>query len=62
MNKNMQMYLAIMGFYILLSYLIMPGLFYYFNGKTLASAGNGFILGSILSILLWQFYGRKQIH
>ena len=44
----MQMYLAIMGFYILLSYLIMPGLFYYFNGKTLASAGNGFILGSIL--------------
>jgi hypothetical protein len=61
MNKNMQMYLAIMAFYILLSYLIMPALFYYFIGKSLTSAGNGFMLGSALSIIMWQFYGRLKI-
>ena len=50
-----------MLFYIVLSYLIMPLVFYYAFGKTLLSAGNGFVAGSIVSILLWYFYGSKMI-
>jgi hypothetical protein len=61
MDKNMQMYLVIMLFYILLSYIVMPALFYYLNDKTLQTAGRGFIFGSVLSILLWHFYGRRMI-
>lgn len=61
MDKNMQMYLVIMSFYILLSYILMPALFYYFYDKTLQTAGRGFIVGSVLSVLLWHFYGRKMI-
>jgi hypothetical protein len=54
-------FLGIMAFYILLSYILFPIIFYYSMGKTLASAGNGFIVGSIISILLWLFYGSKMI-
>jgi hypothetical protein len=31
-------------------------------GKTLQVAGHGFMLGSILSIVLWYVYGRTLIH
>ena len=61
MNTNIQMFMGIMGFYVLLSYVIFPVVFYYFGGKTLSSAGNGFIVGSIISILLWMFFGKKMI-
>ena len=61
MNSNIQTFMGIMGFYILLSYLLFPLVFYYFGGKTLSSAGNGFIVGSIVSILLWMFFGKKMV-
>ena len=61
MNSKLTTFLGIMGFYILLSYLIGPVIFYYVFGKTLQAAGNGFIVGSILSILLWHFAGSKMI-
>lgn len=61
MDKNLSTFLGIMGFYILLSYVIFPMIFFYFMGKTLQSAGNGFALGSIISILLWYSYGSKMI-
>jgi len=54
-------FLGIMAFYILLSYILFPLIFYYSMGKTLTSAGNGFIVGSIISIGLWYFYGSKMI-
>lgn len=54
-------FLGIMVFYILLSYILFPILFYYSMGKTLQSAGNGFIVGSIISVVLWYFYGSKMI-
>lgn len=57
----MQKFLGIMVFYILLSYVIFPVGFYYLAGKTLASAGNGFVLGSIISIVLWFMFGRKMV-
>jgi hypothetical protein len=54
-------FLAIMAFYIILSYIVSPLIFYYVFNKTLLSAGNGFMFGSVVSILLWQFYGSKQL-
>jgi hypothetical protein len=61
MNSKLQTFLGIMSFYILLSYLIFPMIFYYLMGKSLASAGKGFIVGSLISIVLWLAYGRKMV-
>ena len=61
MNSKIQTFLGIMAFYILLSYVIFPLVFYYFGGKSLSSAGNGFIVGSVVSIVLWLGYGRKMV-
>lgn len=54
-------FIQIMLFYILLSFFIMPLLFYFFIKKSDASAGNGFVVGSVISLLLWHFYGSKMI-
>ena len=59
--KGFNAFLGAMVFYILLSYVIMPVIFYYLVEKTLKSAGNGFIVGSILSILLWVTVGSKMV-
>jgi hypothetical protein len=61
MSANLQLFLQIMLFYIVISYLIGPLIFYYFVEKTLNGAGNGFIAGSILSIILWIAFGSKMI-
>jgi hypothetical protein len=50
-----------MGFYILLSYVLFPAVFYYFIEKSLPSAGNGFVVGSVISIALWYYFGRKMV-
>jgi hypothetical protein len=62
MSDKMQIFLSIMAFYILLSYVLGPLVFYYTMGKTLNAAGNGFIAGSILSLLLWVMIGSKMIN
>ena len=61
MKSELSTFIGIMMFYILLSYVIGPVLFYYAFGKTLKSAGNGFIVGSLVSIALWHFAGSKMI-
>jgi len=61
MDSKLQKFIGIMIFYIILSYVILPIGFYYFVDKSLLSAGNGFILGSILSVILWQTVGKKMI-
>jgi len=61
MSADFQMFIMIMMFYILLSYVIGPMFFYYFIEKSLLSAGNGFAIGSVLSIMLWYGYGSKMI-
>ena len=61
MDPKLKTFLGIMIFYIVLSYIIFPLIFYYLAGKTLLSAGNGFIVGSIISIMLWYFYGKKLV-
>jgi len=62
MAANFQTFFMIMLFYILLSYVIGPLAFYYLVEKSLLSAGNGFAVGSVLSILLWYGYGSKMIN
>lgn len=57
----MQTFIGIMIFYAVLTYLVFPLGFYYFVNKTLLSAGNGFIVGSLISIMLWLVYGRTLI-
>ena len=54
-------FLYIMAVYIFISYILAPISFYYFIDKTLVSAGNGFIAGSILSIILWLVVGCKMV-
>lgn len=57
---SLQMFIGTMLFYILLSYVVMPVIFYYYVEKTLLSAGNGFVAGSLLSVVLWYTF-RSQI-
>ena len=61
MDKSFWIFTQIMVFYIFVSYLLMPVIFYYSFGKKLLSAGNGFVIGSILSIILWYIYGSKML-
>ena len=61
MNPAITKFMQIMAFYAFLSYVVGPVVFYYAFGHTLQSAGNGFIVGSILSIVMWYFYGAKMV-
>ena len=54
-------FLYIMAVYIFISYVLGPIAFYYLIDKSLWSAGNGFIAGSILSIILWLVVGSKMV-
>ena len=61
MKSNFNLFIGIMFFYILLSYVIFPLGFYYLVEKTLLSAGNGFVVGSIISVILWYSVGKNKI-
>ena len=61
MSEAQQTFAMIMVFYILLSYVLFPALFFYFMEKSLDSAGKGFIVGSLLSVVLWIMYGSKMV-
>ena len=61
MDKKLQTFVGIMIFYVVISYLVFPLGFYYGLGKTLANAGNGFVVGSLVSVALWLAFGRKMI-
>ena len=51
--SSFNMFVGVMVFYAVLSYVVMPLAFYYFLEKNLNSAGNGFVVGSLVSIILW---------
>lgn len=61
MDKKMQTFLGIMAFYAVLTFVIFPVGFYYLVNKSLMSAGNGFVVGSLISIILWFVFGRTLI-
>jgi len=54
-------FLGIMAFYASLSYILFPMAFYFLVEKSLESAGNGFIVGNVVSVILWYLFGRKMI-
>ena len=62
MTPNVQMFVQIMVFYIILSYVVFPAIFYFAFKKSLKQAGTGFVVGSVISILLWYMFGSKMIH
>ncbi len=47
----------VMFFYAILSCIIMPMLFCHFNGPK--GLGQGYVAGSVLSLMLWFTVGRK---
>ena len=60
-QKDLNTFGAIMFFYIFLSYIIFPLGFYFLLDSTLTSAGHGFVVGSLISVLLWLGYGSKMV-
>ena len=61
MDAKLMMFMQIMVFYALLSYVIGPVIGYYAFGHSIQSAGYGFIVGSIISVMLWHFFGSKMV-
>lgn len=61
MTPPWRAFLLIMGFYIVLSYLVGPVVGYYASGQTLQGAGHGFAVASALSIVLWYAVGRTKV-
>lgn len=61
MNPKLQLFVGIMVFYVVLSHLAFPAAFYFFVEKSLSSAGNGFAVGSLVSVALWFGFGRKMV-
>ena len=61
MTESQQTFVMIMVFYAFLSYILVPGFFFFFVEKSLQSAGKGFIVGSLISIVLWLMYGSKMV-
>jgi len=59
--KPIQLFISIMVFYAIISYIIGPLVGYYLGGRTLTSAGTGFVVGSVISIILWYTYGQKIV-
>lgn len=66
-NHNMNLsfditkYGGVMAFYAVLTYLLFPAIAYFLFGKTLEAAGNGFIVGSVASIVLWRMVGMGMV-
>ena len=59
--SQLSTFIGIMVFYVVLSYILFPVVFYYLMGKSLASAGIGFVVGSLISIVLWFGFGSKMV-
>jgi hypothetical protein len=58
---NLAKYAGVMAFYAVLTYLLFPAIAYFLFGKTLEAAGNGFIAGSIVSVVLWKVFGYELV-
>ena len=58
---NITKYAGVMAFYAVLTYLLFPAIAYFFFGKTLEAAGNGFIVGSVVSVVLWRMVGMGMV-
>ena len=61
LSFNLTKYTSVMAFYAVLTYLLFPAIAYLAFGKTLEAAGNGFIAGSIVSVILWRMVGMGMV-
>jgi hypothetical protein len=61
LSFNIIKYTGVMAFYAVLTYLLFPTIAYFLFGKTLEAAGNGFIVGSIVSVILWRMAGTIMV-
>ena len=61
LSFNLTKYAGVMAFYAVLTYLIFPAIAYFLFGKTLDAAGNGFIVGSVVSVILWRMVGMGVV-
>jgi hypothetical protein len=61
LNFNVTKYAGVMAFYAVITYLLFPVIAYFMFGKTLEAAGNGFIVGSVISVVLWKVYGYGMV-
>ena len=61
MNK-LNTFIYIMIFYIVLSYVIGPLIGWNVGKNKYENAGHGFVLASILSIILWYTVGLKRVN
>ena len=57
MNFNITKYTGVMVFYAVLTYILFPAIAYFLFGKSLEAVGKGFIVGSVVSVVLWKVYG-----
>jgi hypothetical protein len=39
----------------------MPAAFYFYYGKSLTAAGNGYVVGSLLSLIMWYAAGKNMV-
>ena len=60
--NSLKTFMSIMLFYIVITYIVFPAGFYYFTDKSLGNAGNGFVVGSVVSVLLWFKYGKNMVY
>ena len=61
MNFNITKYTGVMAFYAVLTYILFPAIAYFLFGKTLEAAGKGFIVGSVISVILWRMVGMGVV-
>jgi len=60
-NFDITKYAGVMAFYAVLTYILFPVIAYFLFGKTLEAAGNGFIVGSVVSVILWRMVGMGMV-
>ena len=62
MDVKSKLFVKIMVFYAVLAYVICPLAAFKFVEPTLDSAGNGFVVGSLISVGLWYIYGKNMLN
>jgi hypothetical protein len=58
---DMTKFSGVMFFYMMLTYIVCTAVGYLLFGRTVEAAGNGFIFGSIVSIILWKIFGIRIV-
>ena len=54
-------FVGVIAFYAFLACVLFPVVFYYAFNKSLVTAGNGYVIGSLVSIMLWFLFGCKLV-